>query len=97
MAKTINQLYTDNPITTVTADLRFEVAKTGPNESGATRAQDIADFMRGYPFPSRTVSTAGSAAVAGKLIFVTDESGGPVMAFSDGTNWRRLTDRAIIT
>jgi len=31
------------------------------------------------------------------LIFVYDESGGPVIAFSDGTNWRRVTDRAIIS
>lgn len=31
------------------------------------------------------------------LIFVLDESGGPVPAFSDGTNWRRCTDRAIVS
>jgi hypothetical protein len=31
------------------------------------------------------------------LIFVTNESGGAVPAFSDGTNWRRVTDRAIVS
>lgn len=31
------------------------------------------------------------------IIFVHDESGGPVLAFSDGTNWRRVTDRAIVS
>ncbi len=33
----------------------------------------------------------------GKWIFVPDEAGGAVMAFSDGTDWRRCTDRAVIS
>ena len=33
----------------------------------------------------------------GAMIYVSDESGGAVTAFSDGTNWRRTTDRAIIS
>ncbi|MET3414824.1 hypothetical protein [Methylobacterium sp. 1030] len=33
----------------------------------------------------------------GSLIFVTDDVGGAVPAFSDGTNWRRVTDRAVIS
>jgi hypothetical protein len=33
----------------------------------------------------------------GHMIIVTDESGGYVPAFCDGTNWRRVTDRAIIS
>jgi hypothetical protein len=32
-----------------------------------------------------------------KLIFVSNESGGAVIAFSDFTNWRRVTDRAIVS
>lgn len=31
------------------------------------------------------------------LIFIADEVGGAVPAFSDGTNWRRVTDRAIVS
>ena len=31
------------------------------------------------------------------LVMVSDETGGKVPAFSDGTNWRRVTDRAIIS
>jgi hypothetical protein len=31
------------------------------------------------------------------LIYVTDEAGGEVPAFSDGTNWRRVTDRAVVS
>lgn len=32
---------------------------------------------------------------SGALVYVTDETGGAVPAFSDGTDWRRVTDRAI--
>lgn len=41
------------------------------------------------------VPTASS--YAGGMIAVTDETGGYTMAFSDGTNWRRVQDRAIIS
>ncbi len=33
----------------------------------------------------------------GGLIYVIDEVGGEIPAFSDGTNWRRVTDRAIVS
>ena len=36
-------------------------------------------------------------AVAGGFIYVSDETGGATMAFSDGTNWRRVQDRAIVS
>jgi hypothetical protein len=32
-----------------------------------------------------------------KRIFVTDETGGYTLAFTDGTNWRRVQDRAIVS
>ena len=34
---------------------------------------------------------------AGAMVHVSNESGGAVLAFSDGTNWRRVTDRAIVS
>ncbi|WP_371396498.1 DUF2793 domain-containing protein [Fretibacter rubidus] len=36
------------------------------------------------------------AAGAGRIIFVSDAAGGPVPAFSDGTDWRRISDNSII-
>jgi len=33
----------------------------------------------------------------GTLIYVTDESGGAQPAFADGVNWRRVTDRAVVS
>ncbi|MFN7180650.1 DUF2793 domain-containing protein [Hyphomonas sp.] len=34
---------------------------------------------------------------AGAILHVPDEAGGAVLAFSDGTNWRRVTDRAVVS
>jgi len=54
----------------------------------------------GVPLPSFTVAGAGTLGAAGKtgrMIYISNEAGGAVPAFSDGTNWRRVTDRAIIS
>jgi hypothetical protein len=40
---------------------------------------------------------SASAAGAGAIIYVSDEAGGAVLAFSDGASWRRVTDRAVIS
>ncbi|MET0568135.1 MAG: DUF2793 domain-containing protein [Hyphomicrobiaceae bacterium] len=46
---------------------------------------------------SHTVAGAPAASAgAGQIIYVSNETGGAVLAFSDGTNWRRVTDRAVI-
>lgn len=48
-------------------------------------------------FPVFTVSTLPDATEwAGAMIAVSDEVGGYTMAFSDGTNWRRVQDRAVV-
>jgi|GEM_PF-2255132 len=48
--------------------------------------------------PSYTVLTLPDATKnTGGQVFVSNESGGAVPAFSDGTNWRRVTDRAIVS
>lgn len=31
------------------------------------------------------------------VVYVTDDVDGAVPAFSDGTNWRRVTDRAVVS
>lgn len=33
----------------------------------------------------------------GGIIIVTNETGGEVPAWSDGTDWRRVTDRAVVS
>lgn len=48
--------------------------------------------------PSYTVATVPPAASwTGALIYVSNESGGAVPAFSDSVSWRRVTDRAVIS
>ena len=46
---------------------------------------------------SYVVADLPSAALPPRLIYVSDETGGAVVAFNDGTNWRRVTDRAIVS
>jgi hypothetical protein len=43
-----------------------------------------------------SLPAAGGVDNAGAIIYVWDDAGGAVLAFSDGTNWRRVTDRAVI-
>lgn len=52
------------------------------------------------PLPLAVYTVAGVPSAAlwtGALIHVSNEAGGAVTAFSDGTNWRRVTDRAVIS
>jgi len=47
---------------------------------------------------SYTVAGVPTAAGnTGSMIYVSDETGGAVPAFCDGTNWRRCTDRAVVS
>ena len=47
--------------------------------------------------PQYTVGTLPNASVTAQLIYVSDETGGATLAFSDGTNWRRVQDRNIVS
>lgn len=51
------------------------------------------------PFQLSVYVVAGlpSATTAGQLIYVSDAATGAIPAFSDGTNWRRVDTRAIVT
>lgn len=44
---------------------------------------------------SSTVAGLGSAGTAGRIKYCSNEAGGATLVFSDGTNWRRVTDNAI--
>lgn len=57
--------------------------------SEATGPVRLATYTVAAP-PDATLYTQG-------LIYVSDEAGGATVAFSDGTNWRRVQDRAIIS
>lgn len=57
----------------------------------------IADASGHLRLRSYTVGTLPSASAAGQRIYVTNEAGGATPAFSDGTNWRRDADRAVVS
>jgi hypothetical protein len=50
-----------------------------------------------FPLQSVTVANLPTATISGQIIYVSDESGGATVAFSDGTHWRRVQDRAIVS
>jgi hypothetical protein len=77
---------------TIPQEWTAEQQAIGQNNLGVTGGGSSAPLQ----LATFTVATL-PAATAGRLIYVSDESGGSVVAFSDGTNWRRLTDRAIVT
>jgi hypothetical protein len=82
-----------------------EIAQIDPNtqpidlQTGKLTRQGFQLFaaLTAYQLPRYTVSTLPSPANPGRLIYVTNETGGAQPAFSDGTNWRRFTDRAIVS
>jgi hypothetical protein len=74
---------------------------SGPNEQPAERARLTAAGLSvaGSVKPAALAKAAlpsASITGAGAMLMVTDEAGGPVIAFSDGTAWRRVTDRAVV-
>lgn len=54
-------------------------------------------YVEANQVKSFTVATLPDVTQPGQMIYVSDEAGGAVLAFSDGTNWRRSTDRAIVS
>jgi hypothetical protein len=61
-------------------------------------AASITTFGSAPVVPTFTVAGVPNAATwARGIIYVSNEAGGAVLAFSDGTNWRRVTDRAIVS
>lgn len=44
-----------------------------------------------------TVANLPPAALPSRIIIVTNETGGEVPAWNDGTDWRRVTDRAVVS
>lgn len=58
----------------------------------------LLDNSNPWQLPSYTVLTVPAAADwEGHIIYVSNESGGKTIAFSDGAAWRRAQDRAIIS
>lgn len=69
-----------------------------PTDQFQILLEEIENAINKLAAPSYTVATVPDATVSeSHIIYVSDESGGATLAFSDGTNWRRVQDRAVIT
>ena len=90
--------------------IRFFTVENGNTGSGVERvrfandgaiemagANTVIDKNRHHQLRSYTVAGLPAATTAGQMVFVSNETGGAVPAFSDGTNWRRVTDRAVVS
>jgi hypothetical protein len=78
---------------------RLRINSGGDIGVGITTPTAKLDVDGAVKVKSFTVAGVPSASGhgAGAMIYVSNESGGGVLAFSDGANWRRVTDRAIIS
>lgn len=74
---------------------KITVETVKPGATVETLAMTFSEH--GYPeAPTYTVATLPNVGNGGGTILVSDETGGATLAFSDGTNWRRVQDRAIV-
>jgi hypothetical protein len=70
---------------------------TGNVGMGVAAPQVALDVGGPVGLKSYTVTGLPPANPAGQLVFVPDESGGPVVAFADGTTWRRVADGGVVS
>lgn len=85
-------------VTTDTAPtVRVEVVASGEVGVGKTPTAGVLLDVNGpIGFKSYTVATLPSAAVqAGQGVYVSDASGSPCLAISNGTNWKRCDDMTV--
>lgn len=66
--------------------------------NGATITNAEVNCLAPMRLPTFTVAGLPLASsYARAVVYVSNESGGAVLAFSDGTNWRRVTDRNVVS
>jgi hypothetical protein len=69
-----------------------------PPQGLLNTVRDIASWCRqAVEIEEYTVTTLPDPSQKTTIIYVRNEAGGAVPAFNDGTNWRRVTDRAIVS
>jgi hypothetical protein len=55
----------------------------------------ISNNMKPQSYTVGALPTASSN--TGRIVYVSNETGGATLAFSDGTNWRRVQDRNVVS
>jgi len=97
---TIESVSTDITGSSEDFDLVFKTMAGGAAAAQAVRVKSDKSTVFNGPVVLQSYTVAGVPAAAsytGGMIYVSNETGGAIPAFSDGTNWRRVTDRAIIS
>lgn len=100
VGSTIEAIITTPTLGSETFDLVFKLMSGGVAAAEAFRIKADKSLVSKGPIGHTSYTVAGVPAASsytGSTIYVSNESGGAVIAFSDGTNWRRVTDRAIIS
>lgn len=77
-------------------DFHFKVSADGSSWHDALTLSAASGVARLKSFTVVGLPAAG-AAETGAIVYISNESGGAVLAFCDGTDWRRVTDRAIVS
>ena len=80
-------------------DLQIRVSADGVSWNTAMQVDPNSaevHFETPLSLPSYLISTLPSVLRHGSLIYVSNATGGGVVAFSDGTNWKRINDNSII-
>ena len=86
---------TDYDVITASATLTSDFG-TVVNSGNTENDHGFVFTDSGLPqLPSYSVSTLPSGVSAGDLALCTDETGGSTVVFFDGSNWRRMSDRAV--
>ena len=77
------------------AEIRSVAWSTLVEALGFSVATDATLLIQAKTYTVATVPTASSYPRG--IIYVSNETGGATLAFSDSTNWRRVQDRAIVS
>ena len=77
------------------AEVRSVAWNTIVEALGMSVATDSVLLIQAKTYTVATVPTASSYPRG--VIYVSNETGGATLAFSDGTNWRRVQDRAVVS
>lgn len=81
---------------TTPSSANLATAVTGETGTGALVFGTLPAIDR-PTLASYTVAALPSVTPTGQLIYVSNETGGATVAFSDGTNFRRVQDRVIVS
>ncbi|MGH1352200.1 MAG: DUF2793 domain-containing protein [Methyloligellaceae bacterium] len=80
-------------------NLHIKTSPDGTNwENALTVASSTGEtaFHQPPALPQISKNSLPSPSPAGKLIYVSDATGGSTPAFSDGTDWKRISDNSIV-